>query len=130
MLTEANEYFSNRLWTEDWDNENDTVKKKALSHAENQLNVLNILEDLEDEKQNIAIFEQAIFLLGLDEEDKERLRLQSENVESINISGGVSENYNLEKGSNILLSPIVKDLIEAEEVGIESEKEYVIGDLT
>lgn len=133
MLAEANEYFDKRLWTDEWDNSNDTVKEKALNHAETLLKNLDILESFEDDNQNIAIFEQALYMLNLDEEDRTRLNLQAQNVSSIDISGGVSEDYDLNsEGSNIkspYLAPRVKDLMEADGVKLGGEEEYRVGDM-
>lgn len=130
MLEEANEYFSNRLWVEEWENANDTLKEKALNHAETQLNLLGVFSNLNlsEDKQNISIFEQALFLMELSEEDRERMRLQAENVESIDIQGGVREDYKLEEGSNIILAPMVRDLLK-EAAAEADKKDYVIGDL-
>lgn len=105
-VSSAEKYFEKRLWTDEWDNADNTKKEAALTQAENQLESLNI--SLPSEDYDRAIYEQAIFLLKLGPEDQKRLSLQSQGVERINISGGVSESYN---GENNLISPQVKQII-------------------
>jgi hypothetical protein len=107
-VSSAEKYFEKRLWTDEWDNSNDTKKEAALTQAENQLDSLNIT--LPSGDYDRAIYEQAIFLLKLGPEDRKRLSLQSQGVEKINISGGVSESYN---GGDNLISPQVKQIIKS-----------------
>ena len=40
LLTEANDYFSTRIGSEPWDTAEDTLKEKALGHAERNLSRL------------------------------------------------------------------------------------------
>ncbi len=93
MLSGANNYFNNRLWTDEWDNSTDGKKNAALTMALNQVDSLSVVNRMSTEDYNKAVFEQALFLLQLGPEDRQRLKMQSQGVERISISGGVSEAY-------------------------------------
>ena len=109
-ITEADNYFNERLWTDEWDNSNDSRKKAALTQAKNQLLDLDFEAKISSENHSRAVLEQALFLLKLTSEDRERLRLQAQGVESIRISDGISEGYN---GEDNFISPRVKQMIKA-----------------
>lgn len=114
----ANTYFSERLWTSEWDDSSNEKKKAALSHAQREVETLNFSSRMSREDYNKAVFEQTIFLLNLGPEDRKRLNLQAQGVQSINISQSVSEAYVL---NDIAYAPTVQQLVK--------KYKYQVGDL-
>ena len=117
-LAAANTYFSERLWTEEWDNSNDEKKKAVLAHAQREINSLNFSSRMSREDYNKAIFEQVIFLLNLGPEDRKRLNLKAQGVQSVSISQSISETYVFD---GVCYAPIIKQL--------EKKYKYQVGDL-
>ncbi|SDI95784.1 hypothetical protein SAMN04515654_12123 [Halanaerobium congolense] len=104
----ADAYFSRRLWTSEWDDSNAEKKKAALAHAQREVDSLSFSSRMSREDYSRAVFEQAIFLLNLGPEDRKRLNLQAQGVQSINISQSVSEAYIL---NGIAYAPTVQQLV-------------------
>lgn len=82
---QAEEYFGlNVLWTDEWDAATATQKEKALTNAENQLyryyTGYNITEK---PVPNEAVFEQALWLLRLDDS----IRKAEQGVRSVSVKG-------------------------------------------
>ena len=117
-ITEADNYFSERLWTDEWDSADDLKKNTALKHAKKEIDALNFSTKLSTEDYKKAIFEQTIFLLNLGPEDLKRLNLQAQGVTDVNVSKAVSESYQL---NGTAYSPVVRQLKE--------KYEYQVGDL-
>ena len=117
-LAAANDYFSKRLWTKEWDDSNDEKRKSALAHAQREIDALNCSSKMSREDYEKAIYEQAIFLLNLGPEDRKRLNLQAQGVQSVNISQSVSETY---VSNGIAYAPTVHHFI--------NKYKYQVGDL-
>jgi len=117
-IAAADTYFLMRLWTSEWDDSNDEKKKAALSHAKREVDSLNFSSKMSREDYNKAVFEQAIFLLNLGPEDRKRLNLKAQGVQSINISQSVSETYVI---NGIAYAPTVQQLVK--------KYKYQVGDL-
>jgi hypothetical protein len=92
-LSEAERYYSERLWTENWEDANENTRKTALAHAKKDIDNLSSSSKFSTEDYKKAVFEQAIFLLDLGPEDLKRLSLQAQGVKSISLDKSVSENY-------------------------------------
>jgi hypothetical protein len=78
-LSKANDYFSTRLFSDEWNTADDLIKTNAIITAENQILLKYSIPDNKkttDEYFN-AVCEQAIFLLQF---DRERYQLQREGV--------------------------------------------------
>lgn len=86
-VTEAETYFSTEvLWTDEWEGATATLKEKALTNAENQLYRYYTNYDITDTENQIpanAIFEQALWLLRLDDS----IRKAEQGVKQISVSG-------------------------------------------
>lgn len=117
-LAAANTYFSKRLWIEEWDNSNDEKKKAAIAHAQREIDALNFSSRMSKEDYDKAIFEQAIFLLNLGPEDRKRLNLKAQGVQSVSISQSISETYVFD---GVCYASIIKQL--------EKKYKYQVGDL-
>ncbi len=122
-LADANSYFKERLYTDEWDNSNDNKKKAALSQAQREIDDLGISKFFSPEDYQRAIFEQALFLLELGPEDRKRLNLQAQGVQSINISGSISEAYVL---NGTPYAPAVKQISGKKKY---NRLEYRVGDM-
>lgn len=86
-LSDANQYFSERLNTGTWDNASDADKTKSLAQAEKQVNTLRLREDVPATAVAEATYEQALFLLSLTAYDQERQRAHALGV----IGGSVGD---------------------------------------
>lgn len=109
LLFEANKYFTDRLWAEEWDEATDELKRKSLTTAQRQIDGLKNSNKFTEEEYQRAVFEQTLFLLELSEEDRLRINLQEQGVKSVNISGAVSESY---MNENIGICNYVKILLD------------------
>lgn len=106
MISTAETYFKNHLMGSVWNDALEEEKAAALSQAQVQINALGVSCRLSGEDYRHSVFEQALFLLSLKDEGRQRLNLQSQNVSSVKI-GDVTENYR--EGS--LLAPFVRQTI-------------------
>ena len=117
-IAAADTYFAKRLWTEEWDNADDQKKEAALAHAQREVDALNFSSKMSSKDYNVVVFEQTIFLLNLGPEDRKRLNLQAQGVQSIDISQSVSEAYVL---NGTAYAPVVHQM--------NKKYKYRVGDL-
>jgi hypothetical protein len=86
-VTDADTYFSTEvLWTDEWDGADASLRDKALTNAENQLYRHYTEYDISDPDNqivDIAIYEQALWLLRLDDS----IRKAEQGVKTISVSG-------------------------------------------
>lgn len=84
-VSDAEAYFAaNVLWTDEWDAATSTQKEKALTNAENQLyRYYTGYNPTDKPVPNEAVFEQALWLLRLDDS----IRKAEQGVRSVNVSG-------------------------------------------
>jgi hypothetical protein len=84
-VDQAEEYFgTNVLFTDEWDSADYTKKEKALTNAENQLYRYYSAYNATDKPvPNEAVFEQALWLLRLDDS----IRKAEQGVRQISVSG-------------------------------------------
>ena len=107
-IASANDYFSKRLWTEEWDNANDTKKEAAYNTAKNQIDSLSISNRFSNEDYKKSIYEQALFLLKLSKQDKERIKLQETGVKKVSLEN-ISESY--DSNNYARLCDFVKNIV-------------------
>lgn len=108
-ITDANEYFTTRLFADEWTSANDTKKTAALNTAENMINthfvLLDEINDVDVEETDSylhAVCEQALHLLKF---SNERFQLQQEGVSQYRVDDiSISMNKSL-------FSPVVKGFL-------------------
>lgn len=108
VIIGANEYFSTRMWTTEWDNADDTLKTKAVETAKNQIDAIDMSQYFSSIEYPKAIYEQALFLLKLTPEDQERLKLQDQGVRNISVKSNFSETYQV---NGLPVCSFVRELI-------------------
>jgi hypothetical protein len=86
-MNAADQYFSSRIHSEAWISASEADKTKALATAERQITTLRLRSDIDGQTKNYAIYEQALFLLSLNNYDRERQRVHALGV----IGGSVGE---------------------------------------
>jgi hypothetical protein len=103
-ITDAYDYFSTRLFSDEWWNSIDSTKTSALTTAENMIKSHFVLKsDAESSTAYLhAVCEQALHLLQF---NKERFRLQQEGVTSYGVE---DMSFKME---NSLFSPIVRGFL-------------------
>jgi hypothetical protein len=86
-VADADAYFNSEvLWAEEWTSADATTKEKALTNAENQLYRVYTsytITDVEKQIDNKAIYEQALWMLRLDDS----IRKAEQGVRQISLSG-------------------------------------------
>lgn len=104
-LETANNYFSTEvLHTQEWDDATDEQRQRALKQAENQLyRIYKNYDPVNKPLPDIAVFEQALWLLRIDE----NVRRAEQGVTSISISG---INISLSR-VNLSIAPAVFQII-------------------
>lgn len=95
MIQEAHNYFYNeRFGSEKWFDVTEKQQNQVLNMAKNQIKRLNEYIDLEKEDVKKAIFEQALYLL--ETQNNNRARLIEQGVTSFSVEG-LSESYDTSK---------------------------------
>ena len=80
-LQEADQFFSERLFTDAWEDANNVTRQKALSHAESQIKALTFhARGIPSGNLKKAICAQALYLLQSSPSDRERIRAQRTGV--------------------------------------------------
>jgi len=106
-VAEADTYFDTEvLWAEEWTQADATTKGKALTNAENQLYRHYTTYEITDSENQIgskAIFEQALWLLRLDD----TIRKAEQGVKSVSVSG---INVTIDKAASYIAPEVVKIL--------------------
>ena len=91
-ISQATEYFLERLYADAWDAADAATKTKALAQAERDIRGLNI-SGIPGIKLRYAICEQALYLLERTPSDRERMRVQQAGV-NFRWVGDAREDYN------------------------------------
>jgi len=128
-LESANKYFADTYFSEQWTEFGEKERLQAINTAENQIALLDRViidrygEEGLGEKTDSFIYEQARFILSLDEEDLKRLKLQAVGITRFDTEQN-SEHYSKNKVIMVAGLPLSPDLKQAlfEEEG-ESEIE-------
>lgn len=98
MIQEAQNYFNNeRFGSEKWFDVSEKQQNQVLNMAKNQIKRLNEYIDLEKEDVKKAIFEQALYLL--ETQNNNRTKLIEQGVTSFSVEG-LSESYNTSNKSS------------------------------
>lgn len=99
-LAGANTYFQTRVHSAAWSQATAADQLAALTTAENQIRSLPISAYADQGRITNAIYEQALFLLRMDQTEL-REDLQARGVASVGISGGASESFRQRYGFSL-----------------------------